>query len=130
KELLNKALKSLENSFTVVEEAKRTESNNLILAAQDSTIQRFEYSYDSFWKFLKKYFELKHDLQDLNSPKSVFRACVKLQLCTELEGKILIEMADARNETSHNYNIESVRLIFPNIFKYYQCMTNILKQIL
>lgn len=41
----------------------------------------------------------------------------------------LINMADSRNETSHKYSIESVRLILPNIPKYYFCMITILKRL-
>lgn len=126
--LLHKTLKTLESAFEVLEEAKIIQNKGLILAAQDSIIQRFEYCYDSFWKFFKKYLELIYTLEDINSPKKVFRACVKLQLCSEFEGEILIDMADDRNETTHNYDIEKVRIILSDIPLYYTTMVTILRR--
>ena len=127
--LLAKALATLQSSFSVLEEAKATESPTLVLAAQDSIIQRFEYSYDSFWKFFKRYLEKNHKILDVNSPKSVFRMLVKKQLCTEEQAEILIKMADHRNATTHSYSIEQVRAILPYIPNYYACMQNIFTQV-
>lgn len=127
--LLHKTLNTLKNAFDVLEEAKALQHEGLILAAEDSIIQRFEYCYDSFWKFFKKYLELVYTLDDINSPKKVFRACVKLKVCSELEGEILIDMADDRNETTHNYDIEKVRIILSDIPLYYNTMVTILKRL-
>lgn len=84
---------------------------------------------DSFWKFFKRYIETYHALEDINSPKKVFRNCVKLQLCSELEGEILINMADDRNETTHNYDIEAVRAILSDIPLYYNTMLSIINNL-
>jgi nucleotidyltransferase substrate binding protein (TIGR01987 family) len=127
--LLRKALKSLELAFEVIKDAQRIGNPNLILAAEDSIIQRFEYSYDSFWKFFKNYLEIIYDEQNVNSPKKVFRDCVSKRLFTEKEGSTLIDMADDRNVTCHNYDIERVRLILPNIPKYYSLMAAIIDRI-
>jgi nucleotidyltransferase substrate binding protein (TIGR01987 family) len=127
--LVYKTLNTLEDAFDALEEAKATQNGRLVLAAEDSIIQRFEYCYDSFWKVFKKYLELVYTLEDINSPKKVFRACVKLQLCSELEGEVLIDMADDRNETSHNYDIEKVRIILSDVPLYYNTMVTILKKL-
>lgn len=50
---LHRALKSLEDSFLVAQDLEKTGNQRFVLAAEDSTIQRFEYCYESFWKFLK-----------------------------------------------------------------------------
>lgn len=128
-QLLKKTLTTLHQAFDVIKEAERTGSKSLVLAAQDSIIQRFEYSYDAFWKFLKKYLEITYSVQDIHSPRSVFRTCVKNQICTEDEGSILLDMIDDRNETSHNYDIEKVRSILPDIPKYYTVIVVILERI-
>jgi len=124
--LLDNALATLADSFVAEKEALSINNHRLILATQDSTIQRFEYSYDSFWKFLKIYFEQKFNLENTNSPRSVFRTCVERQICSESEGKILLAMIDDRNKTTHNYNAAQVREIYPNIPKYYDVMIKII----
>lgn len=126
RKLLDDALATLADSFIAETEAKSIGNERLILATQDSTIQRFEYSYDSFWKFLKIYFEKKYNLENVNSPRSVFRICVEKRLCSESEGNILIKMIDDRNKTTHNYNAAQVREIYPNISEYYKLMLKIL----
>lgn len=128
-QLLFKALISLENSFEVEKLAQKINDSRIVLAAQDSIIQRFEYTYDSFWKFLKNFLEEKYNFEDINSPRSVFRACIHQQLCTEDEGEILLKMIGDRNETTHNYDIVQVRKILPNIGEYYQVMHNVIKKI-
>ena len=129
-DLLCKALITLQESFDVTKKAQKLDDASLLLATQDSTIQRFEYSYDSFWKFVKRYLEKFLDIQEnINSPKSVFRTMIKLNLCSPQEGEILLAMADDRNITSHNYSIEEVRKILPNIPNYYTCMKKILVQL-
>lgn len=125
--LLSDALKTLSDSFAVEKRAENLGDLGLILAAKDSTIQRFEYSYDSFWKFLKLYFEKKYNLENVNSPRSVFRTCVEKNICSEPEGILLFKMIDDRNITSHNYNAAKVREIFPNILEYYELILKILK---
>lgn len=126
---LHKALKTLHDSFEVAREAQEAASVRFILAAEDSIIQRFEYSYESFWKFLKKYFETLCNMEELNSPRKVFRACVKVGICTAEEVDILIDMADARNETSHTYNIESTRIILVDVPYYYACMMSVVERL-
>lgn len=123
--LFEKALKTLENSFAVVTKAQNIQDIDLIYAAEDSTIQRFEYCYDSFWKFLKHYLEKKYNFIDINSPKSVFRACVEKKICSEDDGDILIKMIADRNETTHNYDAQQVREIFDHIPRYFAIMQKI-----
>jgi len=127
--LLNKALNTLDKALIYLEKVNQDKNKEAIEAAKDSIIKRFEYSYDSFWKFLKKYLELKYNLEDVNSPKSVFRACVKHEICSAQEGELLIDMVDDRNETTHNYDIEKVRKILPDIKPYYVCITKVIERI-
>lgn len=120
--LLDRALKSLEESFLVAREIEKLRNPLFILAAEDSMIKRFEYSYETFWKFLKKYLEFVHHIQDINSPKKVFRACVKAEIVLPDEGDIFLDMADDRNETSHKYDLDSTRIILLDIKRYHEAM--------
>jgi len=126
---LKKSLKTLKSAFDIERELQKTCNPLFILAAQDSIIQRFEYCYEGFWKFLKRYLELIHMLNDINSPKKVFKACVKIGLCSTSEGDMFIDMADDRNETLHTCNVESMRLILPEIPEYYLTIINIVQQV-
>lgn len=125
---LKKALKTLEDSLNLQQEVSAMDNKKILLAAEDSIIQRFEYSYESFWKFLRKYLELIHHLKDIDSSKKVFRACVKVGLCTLKEGNIFVNMANGRNETSHTYSIETSRVILSVVPQYYSAMIAVVKQ--
>ncbi len=127
--LLHKSLKTLQDSFVVCKKAKAIGDQALILATEDSIIQRFEYTFDSFWKTLKKYLEITYKLQDANSPKNVFRYCIRYDLCPAQDGEKLIKMADDRNTTTHTYDLEEAKAILPNIQHYYQLMTTIINRI-
>lgn len=126
---LTKALNSLNDALALQGESLVISRKDLLLAAEDSTIKRFEYSYDSFWKYLKRYLSLVHKMQDVNSPKKVFLACVSLGICSLDEGSIFIDMADSRNETSHTYNIEASRLILSFIPRYHATMLAVVERI-
>ncbi len=97
----------------------------LIEATEDSCIQRFEYCFDSFWKFLKRYLETYHELENINSPRAVFEGCVKQRLCSEQQGEQLIAMLEDRNVTTHTYDADKVRRIFPRVLEYYSLMKTI-----
>lgn len=125
---LQNVLHTLKNGLEHLHRVELMNDPDFILAAEDSLIQRFEYSYESMWKFLKKHLELTFDMQEINSPKKVFRACVEKGLCTFDEGKILIDMADDRNETSHRYSLEATRIILKDIPRYYEVMYMIVQR--
>ncbi len=126
---LKKSLVTLGTAFTVEQQLRQTSNEQFILAAQDSIIQRFEYCYEGFWKFLKRYLEQRYMLDDISSPKKVFRACVKMEIYSTQIGDIFIDMADDRNETSHTYSIESARLILSDIPRYYATIVSIVQHI-
>lgn len=126
---VKKAIKSLEKAFLVANQLAETNNPDFILAAQDSIIQRFEYCYDIFWKFLKKYLKTVHDLNDANSPYRVFHICVRLEICSLEQGNIFLNMAEARNETSHTYSIESARNILIDVPIYYAAMKELIYDI-
>ena len=126
---LKKALKTMLDSFAVLSEAKTMHNKTFVLAAEDSIIQRFEYTYESFWKFLKKYLKTIDISEDHLSPKKVFHASYKTSICTLEEASICIDMADSRNETSHTYNIEASRVILSDIPHYYTTMNNVINRL-
>ncbi len=127
--IFRKALKTLEVSFTILDEIKNGPHTTFIMSAQDSVIKRFEYCYDFFWKIIKLYLEESYNLIDVNSPKSVFRACVKHNFCSEKEGEELLDMIASRNLTTHTYDINEVERILPHIPKHFALMTTVTNRI-
>lgn len=125
-QVLNKALATYKKSFEAIKIAEQMNNSILIEATEDSCIQRFEYCFDSFWKFLKRYLEAYYSLEKINSPRGVFESCVKQRLCSEEQGEQLIIMLEDRNITTHTYDADKVRRIFPRVLEYYSLMKTIL----
>lgn len=88
---------------------------------RDATIQRFEYSFEIFWKFLKEYLRVKEGII-CNSPKSCFREAFNVKLLTEDETVSALEMTDDRNLTAHTYHEEVAEEIYKKIKDYYALM--------
>ena len=96
------------------------------LIVRDATIQRFEYTFEAIWKFLKEYLKEKEGIIS-NSPKSCFREIFSLGLLTEEETVKFLKMTDRRNETSHTYKEEVAQIIYSEIPGYFAGMKNLLK---
>ena len=129
--ITKRALNTLEQSFVLAKQAENEKRPEYVILAQDSMVKHFEYSYDTFWKFLKIFLEQKMDItsDEIKSPKSVFRLCVHLNLCSPQEGETLIQMVNDRNITTHSYDIQQVHKIIPCIKEYYVCMLKIIEHI-
>jgi nucleotidyltransferase substrate binding protein (TIGR01987 family) len=85
---------------------------------RDGSIQRFEYTYDLFWKCLRDFLRDTHGLI-CNSPKLCFREAFSLGLFDDEDTVLLIEMADDRNVTAHTYSKIKTLEIFGKIKKKY-----------
>ena len=112
-------------------QAARTDSNkdvDDIIAYRDSLIKRFEISYDLTWKFLKSYLEKKYGIS-IASPKKVFQECFKQAITNETETRLLLDMADDRNSTTHTYNEALADDISLHISDYYNVISEIVAKI-
>jgi len=97
---------------------------------RDSAIQRFEYSIDTFWKFLKIYLqEIKKIDIEGSSPRSILRQSLHNQIINEDEFNTLISGIVDRNLTSHSYNEELAEKIIQHLPLYYSKMNTILQRI-
>lgn len=94
---------------------------------RDAAIQRFEYTFEAFWKFIKDYLKEKEGIIS-NSPKACFREIFSLGFCSEEETVQLQEMADKRNETSHTYKEQVARSIYEKISDYSSLMDKVLNK--
>jgi len=82
--------------------------------AIDATIQRFEFTFELFWKALKK--SLQKEGIEAASPK----ACLKgaFQMGWIEDEQFWLEMLENRNLTSHTYKEDTADLVYSHIKNY------------
>ena len=124
-ERLNLRLKDAQNALITLKEIM---SEPFSMIVRDAAIQRFEYTFEAFWKFIKEYLKEKEGII-ANSPKACFREIFSLGFCPEEETVQLQEMTDKRNETSHTYKEEVAKLIYDRVNDYFLLMQKILDKL-
>ena len=112
------------NALKTVEDILKEPFSMII---RDATIQRFEYTFEALWKFLKEYLKEKEGIVS-NSPKACFKEIFSLGFLTEEETVRCLEMTDRRNDISHTYKEEVAKLIYSKIKGFYTLMKNLLDQ--
>ncbi|MCP4252952.1 MAG: nucleotidyltransferase [Candidatus Scalindua sp.] len=95
---------------------------------RDATIQRFEYTFEALWKFLKEYLKEREGIV-CNSPKSCFREFFLLERITEEATVGFLEMADDRNMTSHTYKEEVSKILYEKMQNHYLLMEKLMDTI-
>jgi len=98
------------------------------LIVRDAAIQRFKYTFEAFWKFIKEYLKEKEGIV-ANSPKSCFKEIFSTGFISEEEAVGLQEMTDSRNDTAHTYKEEVAQAIYEKIGGYIALMENTLKKV-
>ena len=124
------ALSTLETGLKIAQSQKVTTDLELFIALRDSCIQRFEYSIDGFWKFLKLYLEGHEQiLFEKTNPRIILLQALQSGLLDPKEFEILIDAIADRNLTSHSYNEQLAEKIVSHIPLYYQTMHAIIIRI-
>ena len=95
---------------------------------RDALIQRFEYSTEVFWKYLKAYLQAEHNLS-VNSPREVIRVGLNAKLYSEETSQELLQMLDDRNLTSHTYVEELAEFIAHRIPDYSKNMSKVMTRL-
>lgn len=95
---------------------------------RDATIQRFEYTFEALWKFLKEYLKEREGII-CNSPKSCFREFFLLEMITEAATVNFLEMTDDRNMTSHTYKEEVSKILYEKMRNHYVLMEKLMDKI-
>ena len=116
--------KTLQKAISRLEEAVEEATQNTTLTnavremLRDSIIQRFEFTLELAWKYLRTVLINQSILpQDVSSPKKTIREAFKGGTITN--GHIWIDMLDDRNLLSHTYNQEDSIKIEQNIISTY-----------
>jgi nucleotidyltransferase substrate binding protein (TIGR01987 family) len=96
------------HALTSLEEAVSQAKSDLEI---DGSIQRFEFTYELFWKLLKTH--LQREGIVANTLRECFKEAYKLGLLGDEEGALT--MIEDRNLTVHLYDKDSSRTIFERI---------------
>ena len=121
-EQTQRALTSLEELVSKFSE------NQTDVILRDALIQRFEYSPEAFWKYLKAPLQTEHNLS-ANSPREVIRTGLSAKLYIEEMSQKLLQMLDDRNLTSHTYVEELAESIAHRIPDYSKNMSEVMTRL-
>ena len=116
-------------ALTSLEElVSKYSENQTDVILRNALIQRFEYSTEAFWKYLKAFLQTEHNLS-ANSPREVIRTGLKAQLYSEETSQELLQMFDDRNLTSHTYVEELAESIADRIPDYSKNMSEVMTRL-
>lgn len=111
-------LSPLEKALISLEEVLKLPVDPVV---RDSTIQRFEYTYELSYKMLKRYLEMSASVPaeiDTKSFKELIRLGAEQGLIEKPEDWFLYRQA--RNETSHAYDENKAVLVYSKIADFAQ----------
>ena len=94
------------------------------VVVRDAAIQRFEYTFEAFWKLLREYLREYEGIR-CNSPKSCFREALSAGLMSEEQTMTCLEMTDDRNLTSHTYIEKLAEQIYKKVESHCKLMEGI-----
>lgn len=129
-EIIEKRYKTLLDSLQTLKQAldllNNPEYKIIIKTLEDSVIQRFEYTIDTFWKFLKIYLQIKQNIDIFAaSPRAILRETAIAGMINETELRLLEKSISDRNLTSHTYNEELAEVIVSHIPEHYDVMKKV-----
>ncbi|MBM4160396.1 MAG: nucleotidyltransferase [Ignavibacteria bacterium] len=96
------------NALKALEEAVSQATTDLEV---DGAIQRFEFTYELFWKLLRAH--LQQQGLVVNTPKECFKEAYRLRILPDEE--TALKMVDDRNLTTHLYDKPKSREVFERI---------------
>ncbi len=118
---LKKQIEDFERALSRFEEAvalaDKNRGNKLYPFLRDSAIQRFEFTFEIFWKLVKTAMKELEGVE-CNSPKSCMRELFKNRYVTEEELRKLLQMVDDRNLTVHTYHEKLAEELFEKLEGY------------
>ncbi len=106
---INYALEKLKSAFARLKNAVDKTVDDL---DRDGVIQRFEFTFELFWKTSKIF--LEHEgFGSCKGPRSCIKEGARRGFLTS--GEMLLDMLEDRNKTSHIYDEETAKDIFGRI---------------
>jgi nucleotidyltransferase substrate binding protein (TIGR01987 family) len=99
-----------------IDESRKRENIPKFAFFRDSVVQRFEYTIESAWKYLKSMIEENDGLTDVLSPKKTIQEAYRLGYIGDID--TWQDMLVARNITSHDYGMQHSTHIYDDIDTY------------
>jgi nucleotidyltransferase substrate binding protein (TIGR01987 family) len=90
---------------------------------RDSAIQRFEFTFELFWKILKEYCHIQG--LEYNSPRESIRGAFRLGILAD--DAIYLDMLNSRNLASHTYEESIAEDIYSHLLQYLQTTKSVVK---
>ncbi|MBP7796508.1 MAG: nucleotidyltransferase substrate binding protein [Elusimicrobiales bacterium] len=106
------AIESFKKAFLSLKKGAKTAKNDL---ERDGVVQRFEFSFELFWKTLKIILEFHG--KNADSPRMAIKEAVRSNFLVDDE--VYLDMLEDRNRTSHIYDESVSKEIFDRIKKFY-----------
>jgi nucleotidyltransferase substrate binding protein (TIGR01987 family) len=97
---------------TLTEAIELSQTRTLTPLEQQGLIQGFEFTHELAWNVLKDYLTYQ-GISDLVGSRDASRSAFKNALVQD--GDVWMKMIEARNQTSHTYNIEIAQTIVKSI---------------
>jgi nucleotidyltransferase substrate binding protein (TIGR01987 family) len=98
---------------------------------RESLIQRFEYTIDTFWKFIKLYLEHVQKIElEIASPRGILRAAAEAKIISPDELNQLLIATTDRNISSHGYEEDVAEEVASRIPDHYAVLEAIFKRLL
>ena len=122
-------LKAFESFSSLLNlDLNKYETEEEVDGMKNGQIQKFEYSTELFWKFLKS---LLLDEKGINvsSPKDAIREYAPFSQLSPDEIRQLLEMIDDRNKIAHEYKDYIMEIIYPQIFSHATLQGKVIKNI-
>jgi len=126
------ALATLQESLQAIKKTKELaqcanqDPDTVYKIFRDSMVKRFEYTFDTNWKYVGEYLETEGRTIQPKTPKSIYRECLKAKIITDADVRLALEMVDHRNLTTHAYDEAVVEEICKRIPEYAQLFETIL----
>lgn len=120
--------KAKERLQAALKEAHNHKHSELFEYFRDSAIQRFEFTFEIFWKVIKFYLKELHGVE-CYSPKSCLRELFTVGIANQEETYQLLHMVDWRNLTVHTYKEALSEEIFEKIPSFLYLMNSIFERL-
>jgi len=118
----------LEDAVRALNTLKEITKEPFSIIVRDAAIQRFEYTFEAFWKFVREYLKEKEGIIS-NSPKACFKEIFSLGLIDEEKTVQLQDMTDKRNDTSHTYKEAVAQSIYEKINDFAMLIEDVLSKV-
>ena len=123
-ELIKLKIEQLEKALKSLREALSEPKTDLV---RDAAIQRFEYTFELFWKATKMVLEQKGVAT--YSPKDCLRELRNIEIFSDDETEAALEMATDRNLSVHTYNEDFAERLYGRLVRYAEIFEKFLQKL-